>query len=485
MNIILIVFALLISAVPAFSENVVLHPNPSQELATKWSWALKQPAASKSNYWIGYSIDCLMEESEYIGSGVRFNGGTFSGSFRGSLQHDKFIGVPLSQVLTGKKVNEESDNITADERVRKSAEEALNAKSNERKNEKKVMKEIAILFRMERSVTSVRYGNIVLPFDLHGFPVVWLGKTDSAQSLAQLSGIYDKASDKKLKRGLIQTIGMHPLPDRVVPFIANIVKNKANDREIRKTAVYALEYQHGESALRLLKDTIESDSDVEIRKAAVYAIGEQEGQSITAYLKSVAINQSNEEVAKAACYSIGDRQGEEAFQALTSIVRDARDLEVRKAALYAIGDHGGKQAREFLLSLAVDDGSAELAKAALYALADLLESNEGGKVLVKVHREAKLNEVRKAAIYAIADAESADTVAVLKDIMGTEKDPELRKAVVYAMGDIESDEAIDALLEVVAKDNNQEIRKAAIYALSDVDSPRAKDALLEILKKAE
>jgi hypothetical protein len=60
---------------------------------------------------------------------------------------------------------------------------------------------------------------------------------------------------------------------------------------------------------------------------------------------------------------------------------------------------------------------------------------------------ANLNRQR-AAIYAIDDAESSDTVAVLKGLMGTEKDSELRKAIVYALADVEPEVAVDALLQL-------------------------------------
>ena len=486
MRVILLIIVLFFPCFQAISKTVTVHPNPSQELSLKKSWALSQEPAKKAEFWIGYSIERLMGESEYIGTDIRLNSGKMSGTFRGDFG---FVGTPFEELLTGRSVRAPSSRRTDEKHVGKVAEETLRSLEEKHGNEKKVTKEIALLFRMrsqggQKVVSSIQVGNVVLPFELHNLPVIWLGKTDPAQSFTQLTDLYQKSQMNDVKKRVITAVALHPLPDRVVRFAGGVIRNKATENELRKAAVYALEDQQNTQAVQLLQETTRSDFDAEIRKAAVYALGEQEAEDVLTFLTNLAITESDTEVAKAACYALADRSGEGTFQALARILQEAKSLEVRKASLYAIADHGAEPAKDLLMSLAVSDQSEELAKAALYALADLLEPN-GSKELREVHRDAKSFEVRKAAIYAIADQEGSETVDVLGQMLGAEQDPELRKAIVYSLAEVESDKAIDMLLQVVENDSDISIRKAAVYALGDMDSPRAKSALKHLVKQSE
>ena len=49
------------------AQSVVHHPQPEQTLAKKWQWAEEQ-TPTQGGYWIGYSIERLMDEGSFMGA---------------------------------------------------------------------------------------------------------------------------------------------------------------------------------------------------------------------------------------------------------------------------------------------------------------------------------------------------------------------------------------------------------------------------------
>ena len=67
------------------------------------------------------------------------------------------------------------------------------------------------------------------------------------------------------------------------------------------------------------------------------------------------------------------------------------------------------------------------------------------------------------------------------EILREAKSEEVRKAALYQIGNAESPQAVDALAAVARGSDTKELRKAAVYALGNIDSDGARRVLLEIL----
>ena len=66
---------------------------------------------------------------------------------------------------------------------------------------------------------------------------------------------------------------------------------------------------------------------------------------------------------------------------------------------------------------------------------------------------------------------SFPTFAKLKEIALKDPDSQLRRKAVYVIADVKSKESIDVLKQVIKTDPDTKVKKAAIYALEDVDDP--------------
>lgn len=128
----------------------------------------------------------------------------------------------------------------------------------------------------------------------------------------------------------------------------------------------------------------------------------------------------------------------------------------------------------------LDMDDPELAKAAVYALSNSL-TDETISMMFPLMDEALPLEVRKAVLYAVANHEGDDVLAFLRRVATENNEVELQKAAVYAIGNTDHADAVRALVEVMGSDAEAEVRKAAVYALGNQDSDAAREALMGMI----
>ena len=149
---------------------------------------------------------------------------------------------------------------------------------NEADSERMVMKEIAILVRMENgSVADVKHANITTPFKFEGSDVYWLGKHNRTDILA----LYDHDAwsrfDEDTRTGWVWTIGALELGGASLTWLKRAYQGE-DSIEVRKATAFAMGGMDSEAAVRALKQIIESDPEREVQKAAIYAIGNNESK---------------------------------------------------------------------------------------------------------------------------------------------------------------------------------------------------------------
>ena len=105
-------FVVLAGILPA--SQVFHHPRPSDELASRWNWAVEkaQTQGLKDGCWIGYSIKRLMGEYTYFASNGTY---TFSSSYH---YPSFFRGKSLGEIVYGYKFAPE---VSDEEQIKKIA----------------------------------------------------------------------------------------------------------------------------------------------------------------------------------------------------------------------------------------------------------------------------------------------------------------------------------------------------------------------------
>ncbi len=208
----------------SFSQ-VFRHPNPTANLIERWDWAMQEAGKLKlkDGFWIGYSIKRLMWENQYVCS-------TDEQTITSSHFPHFLRGDPLEKILSGKVTYTP---LSDEEKVRLEARKALADLEDRGRPEKKVWKDVAILYKFASSSSKIpetfRAGNLYLPFDPEGLPIFWLDKAEDAQSIPILSEIYESANSEKLKKRVLTMVGFHGTSDQAVSFLEKVLKSKEPD----------------------------------------------------------------------------------------------------------------------------------------------------------------------------------------------------------------------------------------------------------------
>ncbi len=358
-----IVLPLLLATALAAHElprEVLRHPNPGEPLAARYSWAVRESGARKygTGYWIGYAVQKRMGEGSSIGS---FEHGGRSPQ------------LTLEEILAGKKL--ENARAASAESVRATAREVLEDLEKRTKAEKKVWKDVALLFRYGSGNPSmpekIGMSNLDLVFDLEGLPLIWLGGAKDEESLAWIGQSYDSApANGGLRKHLIAAAGIHGSPGLVVPFLDRILKGKDPDR-LRKDAAFWMGQQNDPAGLRILSRTARNDKAAEVRESAVFAISE-----------------------------VGL---EEAVDDLIDLARTAEERDVRREAIFWLGQRASKKSAAALEKFAVSDADSKVQEQALFALSEL-PGNDGVEPLIKIAKTHPDPRIRKKAVFWLGES---------------------------------------------------------------------------------
>ena len=359
-----LIFTLAALSGPIFSQ-VSRYPNPNDDLTARWEWAKQEAAKQKleHGFWIGYSIERVMRENQYIYSTDQH---TISGSHISGLPK----GDTLENLISGKINNPP---LPAEDQVKQEARRAIDRLENPRNLEKRVRKDVAILHKFG-SVSSdvpetIRVSNLYLPFDNEGLPLFWLEKTDDAQSLSILENLYDISKQEKLKKRILTIAGLHGTSEKAVAFLENVLNSSEPD-SLRARAAIELGDQDHERAVRLLHKAAEEDRSAEVRKRAVYGLEDIDLPSAADALIDIAQNAEDTEVRKRAIDTLADIASQKTAAALKDVVENDQNTDIQKRAVYALEDLDNNEGIPYLAEIAKTHAKLTIRKAAIYCLGD-------------------------------------------------------------------------------------------------------------------
>lgn len=350
-----IAFLMAILCVSASSaQEVVKHPRPSSRLSDRWEWAQQEARRADDIMWIGYSIERMMGEHSYMTSGYNSRWKN-----RASM-YEMIDGVAVSSE------DDRSDNET----LQDVAQEALNQRRGERYKERKVLKDLALLFLVDSrsgEIEDVNINNMESHFDLKGYTLLWLGTSDDAESLFLLQRQYQDARTTDLKEDLVTALGVHDDTGRVVPILTRILDSRENN-DVREQAAFWLGQQDVQEALDVLIRTARQDRSDDVREQAVFAISQMDFPEATDTLIDLARNADNREVRKTSIFWLGQKASEKAVAALNDVIQDSEDSELQEQAVFAISQLPSNQGIPMLIDIAKTHRNGEVRKKAIFWL---------------------------------------------------------------------------------------------------------------------
>ncbi len=342
------------------AQEVLHHPDASQPLNQRWKWAVEQSSQSsfKKGYWIGYSIERLMEENSTIGSMHIKNGRVYRGP-----------GKSLSELIHGIEMPLEVST------------------HSEAKSERKVMKEVGIFFGYTyggRDLIKIQESTFSLSVDFKGLPLLWLGEADDEQSLALLEQLYRKASSSNVKEDLIAAAGLHGQTTRRRTFLAGILAGDET-ASIRKQAAFWLGQNDDPEALRILQQTAKADRSIEVRKQAVFALSQMHLPEAEDVLIELAQNQADREMCKEALFWLAQTAAERAVPLLKDTIDRDADTAIQKQAVFALTQLSDNQGIPVLIDIAKNHRNPAVRKEAIFWLGQSGDSR-ATEVLLKIVR---------------------------------------------------------------------------------------------------
>jgi len=352
--------SVLIFTIAAFSgsifSQVFHHPSPTDNIIARWDWA-KQEAGKqnlKHGFWIGYSIKRLMGENQYIYS-------TEEHTISGSHFTDFPKGDPLEKILSG------------EEQVKSEAKRALANLENPERVERKVWKDVAILYKFGSNSSKVpitiRVGNLYLPFDPEGLHIFWLDEAEDAQSLSILDNLYTSANQEKLKKRMLTIAGLHGTSDHAVAFLEKVLKSSDHET-LRARAAMELGDQDHERAVEILHRAANNDRSFDVRKRSVYGLEDIDLPGAADALIDIAQNCKDREIRKRAIDGLADIASKKTVAALKNVIEKDEDTDIQKRAVYALEDLPADEGIPYLVDIAKTHSKLTIRKAAIYCLGD-------------------------------------------------------------------------------------------------------------------
>lgn len=370
---ILLFFLAGVLALAAAKNPVLPAPQTLGALDARWDWAIKkaQSQPAQEGFYIGYTIQRLMAENSHIGSWSP-----------DSQDEDE---TTLYEIITGKKL----DKVKKEQSVLEAARQALKQQKRESKSEKKILKDVALLFRFSSKAEgkfdceAIKVSELNLAVELEKGAIYWLGKAEKGESVRFLGNFFKAARTSDLKKKLLMAVSLHDREPQVLPFLKEVLYgNLAND--IREDAAFWLGIHGTYQSANILLDVAQHDHSESVREKAVFGL----------YLINLP----------------------EASDALIKLARKGDDPDVRKKAIFWLSQKAIKRSAEVLGSMAMADPDTEVQTQAVFALSQI---SRGGGIpqLIKIARSHGNIQVRKKAIFWLGQSNDPRALETIIDIV--------------------------------------------------------------------
>jgi hypothetical protein len=340
LNLILVFIAAIASFTTSFhGQTVIRSPQATGILDQQFIWAKNEANVReyKAGYWIGYSIQRLMEEN----------------SFTGTFNSDEKRNHPsLTEIIFG---------------IQESNPPQYDAGASHRM----IKKDIGILFHYAGTgsapIDEIIVSNLSLHVDLKNDPLIWIGAAEIEQSVQHFQQVYQQASADEVKKDIIASIGMHEESAQAFKFLKDIVESDGQ-ASLREQAVFWLGQQHNEKALSVLMRAARSDKSEDVRENAIFAVSEIDNPSSVDSLIVLAKGGNESEMRNKAMFWLAQRASDKAVKTITAIAEDNDDYEIQKQAVFALSQLSDDESIPALIKIARTHRNPDIRKTAIFWL---------------------------------------------------------------------------------------------------------------------
>ena len=330
-------------------------------------------------------------------------------------------------------------------------------------------------------ITRMEIYNLERKREYSGYPVYWLGRANNEESLNYLQGLSDGNQPNLLSERAVLAIALHD-DARVAGLLKNYVRGSQNQR-VRSSSVYWLGQVGGEQPF--LAEIVRNEAeDRKLRRQAAHAIGESRDRGALAMLQSLYDSVKDAEVHRSIVQAAGDNQDRDAAYAfILKVARNDADREARRTAVRQLGEFEREAAVDELMKIYSADADNEVKRTVLHSLAETKMPNAQTRLLELARTEPNA-ELRRHAIHVLAER----GVAVVEDLIKLydgDRSPEVRRTVLQSLSEIKSNRVEDKLFEVARGDENIELRRTAIRLLGERAGKRSLDFLSATAQSAD
>src|SRR5918912_1253218 len=266
------------------------------------------------------------------------------------------------------------------------------------------------------TVSRVEIYNLDRKREYSGYPVYWLGRGGNEESLNFLRTVVETNQSDKVLENATVGLALHDDP-RVSGVLKTLVRNQTN-QEVRRTAVHWLGITGVET--NFLADLVRNENeDRDVRRAAGHALGMSSDPAALNVLTSLYGTIADRDVRRNLIHSISISSNQEpAIDFLIKIARTDQDREAKSQALFWLGHKAGEKSLGVLKeTVEKEDADTEVQKQAVFVISRR-PVDEAVPLLIKIARTHPKAEVRKQAIFWLGRTGDPRAFAFFEELLG-------------------------------------------------------------------
>lgn len=269
----------------------------------------------------------------------------------------------------------------------------------------------------DAAVTRVEVYNLDRAREYGGYRVYWLGRAGNEESLNLLRGLVEGRQAARIGEHATMAIALHD-DARVAGMLKNFVRQSSVEKA-RTSAVFWLGQVGGETPF--LAELVRNESEGrEVRKQAAFAIGISKDSDAISTLQNLYTSVTHRDVKEQIIFAVSINEDKDAaVNFLIDVAGKDNDRESRMKAIFWLGQKAGERS--------------------LNALKDTLDSADAD------------TEVQKQAVFAISQRSTDESVPLLIKIARTHANPAVRKQAIFWLGQTGDERAVDLFKEILLK----------------------------------
>ena len=363
------------------------------------------------------------------------------------------------------------------------------------------------------AITRAEIYNLERKREYSNYPVYWLGRAGNEESLSYLLGLIQSARPEKVVETATVALAVHD-DRRVSEMLKGLVRQSKSD-EVRKSSAYWLGHIGGEHAF--LAELVRNErEDKELREAAAHAVGMSRDGAALAAVQGLYAVVANKDVRAALVHAVAPNEDKAAATAfLLGVARTDRDHDVKAQAIHRLGQFDTEQLVDELMKIYAADRNEDVRQGVLHAFsqmsnarahARLLEIARAGDdiesrtqaihwlgqrpgagtldELMSIYTADRNTEIRQKVLHSISQMNDARAQAKLSEIARGADDAEVRQQAIHWIGQ-RGEAALDELSKLYQAERHPEVKSQILHAYSQIDSPRALDRLFEVARSGE